>query len=88
MVVASAGETISIMIIWSHYADIAQSGVCTCVLNISQMRMVAEVGPVSNTILENVKSILIITIGGYTGGVSATGANALGVLLAIIGAVG
>jgi len=72
----------------SHYADIAQSGVCTCVLIVSQIRMVAEVGPVSSTILENVKSILIIAFGGYAGGVSVTGASAPPIVLAIVGAVG
>jgi hypothetical protein len=50
--------------------------------------MVAEVGPVSSTILENVKSILIIAFGGYAGGVSVTGASAPPIVLAIVGAVG
>lgn len=86
--VTSAGKTGSTLDVRNHHADRAQSGACTCILDVSHMHMIAEVGPVSSTILENVKTILIVAIGACAGGVSATGASASGIVLAIMGVVG
>lgn len=68
-------------------ADRAQSGASTCVLDISHMHISAEVGPVSSTIFENVKTILIVTLGGCVSGGSTIGASVPGVVLAIMGIV-
>lgn len=82
---ASAGKTGSTMFLWSHYADRAQSGACTWVLDVSRMQMIAEVGPVTSIILENVKTILVVAIGACAGGVPAIGAITPGIVLALIG---
>lgn len=72
----------------SRFANNAQSGACTCFLDVSHMHIIAEVGPVSSTILENVKAILIVAIGACAGGIPATKASAPGIVLAIMGVVG
>lgn len=52
------------------------------------MHMTDKIGPVGVTILENTKTILIIAIGGFACGGSATSESVLSFLMAIVGILG
>ena len=86
--VGSSGE---ICLHGSYYdrvlIDGVQSGLCACVINISQFYIINEAGAVSSTVVGHVKTVSIVTLGWIAGGNTAADGSVVGFLLAIAGII-
>lgn len=63
------------------------SGLCACVINISQFYIINEAGAVSSTVVGHVKTVSIVTLGWVVGGNTAADGSVVGFLLAIVGII-
>ncbi|KAL9073497.1 MAG: hypothetical protein Q9161_002918 [Pseudevernia consocians] len=63
------------------------SGLCACVINISQFYIINEAGAVSSTVVGHVKTVSIVTLGWIAGGNTAADGSVVGFLLAIAGII-
>ena len=68
-------------------ADRKQSGLCACLLNLSQFAIIAGAGPVASTVVGHSKTVTIVTLGWIWSGSGISGYSALGVVIAIGGVV-
>ncbi|KAH8821630.1 hypothetical protein F5884DRAFT_657887 [Xylogone sp. PMI_703] len=66
---------------------ILMSGLCACVINISQFFIIAQAGPVSSTVVGHVKTCSIVAIGWVTSGRAVGDKSVIGVLVAIGGII-
>ena len=64
-----------------------QSGLCACMINISQFYIINEAGAVSSTVVGHVKTVSIVTLGWIVGGNRAADGSVVGFLLAIVGII-
>lgn len=66
---------------------ILMSGLCACVINISQFFIIAQAGPVSSTVVGHVKTCSIVAIGWVTSGRPVGDKSVIGVLVALGGII-
>lgn len=71
----------------SGWMLVLMSGLCACVINISQFYIINEAGAVSSTVVGHVKTVSIVTLGWIIGGNTAADGSVVGFLLAIAGIV-
>ena len=64
-----------------------KSGLCACVINLSQFYIINEAGAVSSTVVGHVKTVSIVTLGWIVGGNAAADGSVVGFLLAIAGII-
>ncbi|THY68381.1 TPT-domain-containing protein [Aureobasidium pullulans] len=70
-----------------RWVMIMMSGLCACLLNLSQFAIIAGAGPVASTVVGHSKTVTIVTLGWIWSGSGISGYSALGVVIAIGGVV-
>ncbi|KAG9515048.1 TPT-domain-containing protein, partial [Aureobasidium melanogenum] len=66
---------------------IIMSGLCACLLNISQFAIIAGAGPVASTVVGHSKTITIVTLGWIWTGSAISSYSVLGVVIAMAGVI-
>lgn len=83
---------IDILPLWNnvsshHWILILASGLCACLINLSQFVIVAGAGAVASTVVGHTKTITIVTIGWTLSGRSVADGSIFGVVTAIAGII-
>ncbi|KAI4720341.1 TPT-domain-containing protein [Aureobasidium sp. EXF-10727] len=66
---------------------ILMSGLCACLLNLSQFAIIAGAGPVASTVVGHSKTVTIVTLGWIWTGSAISGYSILGVVIAMAGVI-
>ncbi|KAI5207475.1 TPT-domain-containing protein [Aureobasidium subglaciale] len=66
---------------------IMMSGLCACLLNLSQFAIIAGAGPVASTVVGHSKTVTIVTLGWIWSGSAISSYSILGVMVAIGGVI-
>lgn len=71
----------------SKWVMIMLSGLCACLINLSQFTIISGAGPVFSTVVGHIKTICIVAIGWIMGGKAVNQNSVLGVVVAITGVI-
>ena len=64
-----------------------QSGLCACLINLSQFSIIAAAGPVSSTIVGHTKTCAIVALGWIVSGRPVRDKSVHGIMLAVGGII-
>lgn len=64
---------------------VEQSGLCACLINLSQFVIIAGAGPVASTVVGHAKTLAIVTLGWIVSGRSVSDKSIVGIVIAIGG---
>jgi solute carrier family 35, member E3 len=78
--------------VWSNvlprqWMMLVLSGLCACLVNLSQFLIINDAGPVSSTVVGHLKTCLIVGLGWATSKKAVGNESILGILLAILGVI-
>lgn len=67
---------------------VLQSGLCACLINLSQYAIINEGGPVTSTVVGHFKTCFIVLIGWIVSKRPVTDGSMLGIVMAVGGIIG